>query len=335
MNDTRKIKWGILGCAGIADQHLIRAIGQSRAGEVMAIASRSPAKARAMARKHGIPRHYGSYEELLSDAEVEAVYIPLPNHLHCEWVVKAAGAGKHVLCEKPLALNAAEAARMTEACRHARVMLAEGFMYRHHPRYERARQIVRSGQIGEVRGIAGYFTFDLTGRVGDIRFRADMGGGAVYDDGCYPISASRLLLGIEPEAVTAHAMFSPAHDAVDMMHSVLLEFPGGVGAVLQFGMWCAGRNEITVLGSKGSLSIPQAFYYEPPAATRLVLERFGEKTEERFVSLNHYALLINACNDCLLHSAPFPYGPDDAVAGSRVLEAVLRSAKERRRIQLM
>jgi len=271
VNNLRKLKWGILGCAGIADQHMIKAIQQSNSGEVIAIASRTLEKAELIAGKHGIPRFYGNYEQLLSDKEVEAVYIPLPNHLHCEWVVRTAAAGKHVLCEKPLALNTAEAIDMVNACHKADVHLAEAYMYRHHPRYERAKDIIHSGQIGEVRGMIGLFTFDLSGLQGDILFRSDMGGGSIYDDGCYPISASRMLLRAEPEAVTTHYMFSPQHGHVDMMNTVLLEFPAGVGAMLQFGMWCDGRNEIQVLGRKGSLVIPNAFYYEPPAKTRILV----------------------------------------------------------------
>jgi xylose dehydrogenase (NAD/NADP) len=333
-NHFYKLKWGILGCAGIADQHMITAIQQSHSGEILAIASRTKDKAKFMAGKHGIPRYYGSYEELLSDTEIEAVYIPLPNHLHCEWVVRAAAAGKHILCEKPLALNETEAAEMTAACHGANVQLAEAYMYRHHPRYVRAREIIQSGQIGDIRGMVGQFTFDLSGRRGDIRFRSDMGGGSTYDDGCYPISAARLLLSAEPEAVTSHSMFSPEHDHVDMMNTALLEFPNGVGAMLQFGMWCAGRNEIQILGSKGSLLITNAFYYEPPAQTRLLINAEGESTEEKFESINHYVCQVEDYNQAILDHRPLPFGADDSIANMKVIEAVLRSSKERIRVQL-
>jgi xylose dehydrogenase (NAD/NADP) len=329
-----KLKWGILGCAGIADQHIITAIQQSNSGEVLAVASRTKERAKSMAGKHGIPRYYGNYEALLSDAEIEAIYIPLPNHLHCEWVVSAAAAGKHVLCEKPLALSEGEAIEMATACQKANVQLAEAYMYRHHPRYERAKQLIKSGQIGDVRGVVGQFTFDLSGRAGDIRFRSDMGGGSTYDDGCYPISAARLLLGTEPEAVTAHSLFSPQHDNVDMMNTALLEFPSGIGAMLQFGMWCDGRNEIQVLGSKGSLLIPNAFYYEPPAETKLLINTQGKKTEEHFGSINHYVRQIEDFNNCILDQQPLSYPAGDSIANMKVIEAVLRSSKERIRVEL-
>lgn len=333
-NRINKLKWGVLGCASIADQHMITAIQQSNSGEVLAVASRKRERAKFIAGKHGIPRIYGSYEELLSDKDIEAVYIPLPNHLHCEWVIRAATAGKHILCEKPLALNEAEARKMAAACHTAEVQLGEAFMYRHHPRYERAIQIIKSGHIGDVRGMMAQFTFDLSGRHGDIRFRSDMGGGSTYDDGCYPISASRLLLGTEPEAVTAHSMFSPQHDHVDMMNATLLEFPNGIGAVLQFGMWCDGRNEIQILGSKGSLLIPNAFYYEPPAQTRLVINAQGESAEEHFESTNHYVCQVEDYNNSILDQRPLPFGAGDSIANMKVIDAVRRSSKERIRIEL-
>jgi xylose dehydrogenase (NAD/NADP) len=333
-DSLKKLKWGILGCAGIADQHMIKAIQQSVSGEVIAIASRSLEKAGLMARQHGIPSYYGNYDELLSDKDVQVVYIPLPNHLHREWVVRAANAGKHVLCEKPLALNASEAIEMTEACNKANVLLAEAFMYRHHPRYERAKQIIQSGQIGEIRGLCGFFTFDLSNRKGDIRFQSEMGGGSVYDDGCYPISASRMLLSAEPEAVTAHTMFSPLHDNVDMMNTVLLEFPHGVGGMLQFGMWCDGRNEITILGSEGSLNIPNAFYYEPPAATRIILNVRNNRTEEHFEPINHYIRQVDDFNRSIRDGESFPYTSVDSIATMKIIDAVFLSSRERIRVSL-
>jgi len=335
MDASKKIKWGILGCAGIADQHMIAAIQDTTSSELLAIASRSLEKARSFANKYNITNYYGNYDELLADAEIEAVYIPLPNHLHCQWVEKADSAGKHVLCEKPFALNEAEAQRMVKACRSANVILAEAFMYRHHPRYERALEIIRSGQIGNIRGMTGHFTFDLSHLHGDIRFQSNMGGGSIYDDGCYPISAARLLLGAEPEAVTAHSMFSSEHDGVDMMNTVLLDFPGGVGAMLQFGMWCAGRNEITVLGSKGSITIPDAFYYEPPSTTLIVLQVDGKKVEERFESLNHYILQVNDFNKRIVRAHPQADEFDEILNNMKVIEAVLKSSRERARVPLI
>lgn len=328
-----RLSWGILGCAAIADL-IIPAIRQSETGELTAIASRSADKAAAAARKAGIPRHYGSYEALLADPDIQAVYIPLPNDLHREWVVRAAEAGKHVLCEKPFALNAREAADMAEAGRRCGVAIAEGFMYRHHPRYQRAIELLRSGLIGEIRSLRAAFTFDLSGRGDDIRFKAEAGGGSLYDDGCYVISGARLLLQAEPEAVTVHSMYSPGHGGVDMMNTALLEFPGGVGAVLEFGMWCDGRNVIEVLGSRGSLIMPDAFYYDPPASARLVVNAGGKRTEETFPAMDHYRREIDDFGRAVLDGRAPLYGTDDAVANMRVLDACRRSSSGRTRVPL-
>ncbi|TLS52616.1 Gfo/Idh/MocA family oxidoreductase [Paenibacillus antri] len=326
------IRWGILGCAAIAEQHIVRAIRSSPSGEAVAVASRRADTAKAFADRHGIPRHYGSYEALLADPDVDAVYVPLPNHLHCEWTVRAALAGKHVLCEKPFAMDAEEAVRMAEAAKTANVRLAEAFMYRHHPRYARAKQWIASGAIGDVRAVSASFAFDLSSRSDDIRFRPEHGGGSVYDNGCYAISGARLLLGSEPEAVTAHAWTSERHGGVDMMNAALLEFPGGIGATLLFGMWCDGRNEILVLGSEGSIAIPNAFYYEPPEETRLILRSGGETVEETFSATDHYALQVESFARSVEEGVDPAFPPEDAVANMRVVEATLRSARSRTRV---
>ncbi|WP_274361624.1 Gfo/Idh/MocA family protein [Paenibacillus thermotolerans] len=327
-----KVRWGILGCADIALRWVIPAIQQSETGVVAAIASRDPRKAADAAQAHGIPIAAASYEQLIGLEEIDAVYIPLPNHLHCEWTVKAAQAGKHVLCEKPLSLNAAQAEEMAAACRKAQVHLAEAFMYRHHPRYEFLKETIRSGEIGEIRAFHGSFTFDISMRKNDVRFRSEFGGGAFYDDGCYPVSAARFLLGEEPEAVTFHSFRSSEHDGVDMMNSGLMEFPKGVGATLQFGMWCDGTNEITILGSKGSIYVPSAFYYDPPAETAVVVKSGGTTREERFPPLNHYMIQADDFGRSVLEGRQPLFGSADAVNNMRALEACIRSARERSRV---
>lgn len=172
-----KLRWGIAGCAGIAVKSVIPGIQQSQTSMVSAIASRDIGKAEATAQQLGIAKACGSYEELLADANIDVVYIPLPNHLHCEWTIRAAEAGKHVLCEKPIALDAQEARKMIKACADAGVLLVEAFMYRHHPRYDRIKEIIRSGEIGDIRGIHGAFTFNEAASLENVRFKRSMGGG--------------------------------------------------------------------------------------------------------------------------------------------------------------
>ncbi|GMA60449.1 deoxyfructose oxidoreductase [Alicyclobacillus fastidiosus] len=259
----RKLRWGVLGCARIATQAVIPGIQESETGEVVAIASRDSSKAKETAAKLGIPIVYDSYDALLASNDVDAVYIPLPNHLHKDWAIMTAEAGKHVLCEKPIALNAHEAKEMVDACERAQVKLAEAFMYRHHPRYERMKTIIDSGEIGDIRGIHGTFTFNNAQDTNNVRYKRFMGGGGLYDVGCYPISAARLILGREPEAATVQAFHSPEHDNVDMMASGLIEFPGAVGLTFDCGMWADFRNTLEILGTDGRIVVPNAFVGDP------------------------------------------------------------------------
>jgi len=330
---SSKIRWGIIGCANIAIKSVIPAIQQSQTGEVVAIASRGLDKAKATAEQCGIPKAYGSYEELVADDSIDAVYIPLPNHLHLEWTIRAAEAGKHVLCEKPLALTAQEAERMVQACDQAGVLLAEAFMYRHHPRYERIKQVIESGEIGEIRGIRGAFTFSNEEDKTNVRCRAEWGGGGIYDVGCYPINAARLLLGLEPEAVTSHAFFSPEHDNVDMMASGLLEFPGGVALTFDCGMWAYPRNTLEIVGTKGRIEVPNAFVQTPGKDGFNVV--VGEEVRyESMGWLDHYTLQVDDFGKSIWGEQPLRFVPSDAVKNMRVLEACLQSAKERKRIAI-
>ena len=198
----RKVRWGILSTASIGKRSVIPGIQESsERNEVVAVASRNLEKAKQFAEDMGIPQAYGSYEELLNDPEIDAVYIPLPNHLHKEWTIKAAEAGKHILCEKPVALNEKEAKEMIEACEKAGVILVEAYMYRHQLRYAEIKERMKNGEIGEIRGIHSVFTFNNAGDSANIRYTKKWGGGSIYDVGVYPISAARLLLDEEPTAV--------------------------------------------------------------------------------------------------------------------------------------
>lgn len=331
---NRKLKWGILGCAGIAKRAVVPGLGESKFNEAAAIASRDADKAKRTAEELGIPVAYDSYEALLADDSIDVVYIPLPNHLHKEWTIRAAEAGKHILCEKPIALTAREAAEMAEAAAKAGVVLAEAFMYRHHPRYDTIKELIGSGAIGEIRGIRGAFTFNNAGDKANVRYRKDWGGGSIYDVGCYPISAARLLLGREPEAATAHAFFSPEHDDVDMMASGLIEFPGSVALAFDCGMWAAGRNTLEVLGTEGIIEVPSAFVTRAPGSGNFFLTSRGERKEIEVPNVNAYSAQADHLAGVIANGEPQLFSPDDAVRNMRVIDACLASARERTRVLL-
>lgn len=334
MNSNRKLRWGILGAANIAVGSVIPGLQQSELNEVAAIASRDEEKAKETADRLGIPQAYGSYEALLADDSIDAVYIPLPNHLHREWTIRAAEAGKHILCEKPLALNEQEASEMVQACEKAGVHLAEAFMYRHHPRYDQIRSIIESGEIGTIRGIHSTFSFNNSSSSGNVRFRKEWGGGALYDIGCYSISAARLLLGKEPTAVTVVGLFSPEHDHVDMMASGLMEFGDNVGVTFDSSMWAAFRNTLEVLGSDGIIEVPSAYISRLDNSSNFYVTKDGERTEIEVPKVNHYSLQGDDMARAVLQGEPLRFAPSDAVANMRVLDACLRSAEQRQRITL-
>ncbi|WEG14595.1 Gfo/Idh/MocA family oxidoreductase [Pullulanibacillus sp. KACC 23026] len=328
----KKIRWGIIGSAGIAKRSVIPGIQQSETGEVVAIASRTLEKAQQTAKELSIPKAYGSYEDLLADPSIDSVYIPLPNHLHKEWTIRAAKAGKHVLCEKPLALNAVEAQEMVQACEEANVVFAEAFMYRYHPRYKMIKEVIDSGEIGEIRGIYANFTFNNAGDSSNVRYKKEWGGGSLYDVGVYPISAARMLLGEEPQAATAHALFSEQHGDVDMMASGILEFNHGVALTFDCGMWAAGRNVLEVLGTEGRIEVPSAFVVELNEKDNFYVSTREGKREVEVPKVNQYALQADAIGRRILSGEPLPFPPQDAVLNMKVLDACLTSAREHRRV---
>ncbi|MFD0671156.1 Gfo/Idh/MocA family protein [Cohnella sp. GCM10027633] len=329
---SEQLRWGIVGAAGIALNAVMPAIKASNTGVIQAVASRGIDKARAAADKFGVEQAYGSYEELLADPNVDAVYIPLPNHLHREWTIRFAEAGKHVLCEKPLALNAAEAQEMADACAKAGVVLAEAFMYRYHPRMEQIKQLIAGGEIGELRALRGAFTFNNAGDKNNIRYRADWGGGGLYDVGCYPLSAARYFMGKEPEAVTVHALFSPEHDNVDMMASGLVEFEGGIALAFDCGMWANFRQNFEIVGTEGRIEIPSAFIANGEDAAFTVTNREGTRTE-RPAAQNTYTLQVDDFARAV-KGEPSRFSSEDAVRNMRLLDACLASARTRSRITL-
>ena len=330
MTGAAVLRWGVLGTAGI-NHDVVPAMAAGEGCEVVAIASRTLPRARQEADVLGIAQAYASYEELLADPGVDAVYISLPNFLHREWVLAAVAAGKHVLCEKPMAITAADAREMVDAARSAGVLLAEAFMYEHHPRYDLLHAIVRSGEIGAVRGVSGTFTFDASDEMGLTAFAGHPGSGAVYDVGCYVVHAARRLLGTEPLAVTASAQVSAAHGDIDMMTSALVEFPDGVSLLLQCGMWTADEDSVRILGSTGRIEVPSAFFCAPGHGDVVVHGGTGTRTEA-VPHLTHYTVQAERFAAAALHGAPLRYPDDDPVLGAAVLEALTRSWQSHERV---
>lgn len=249
------LRWGILSTARI-NRRLIAAVRVSARSQLVAVASRDSGRADDFAREWDIPVSYGSYEALLADVEVDVVYNPLPNHLHMPWSVRALKAGKHVLCEKPMALSPVQADLMIRAAEQAECVLAEGYMYRHHPRTRRVRQLIESGIIGPLRTIQGAFTFPFD-RDSNYRMDPDLGGGALWDVGCYPVSFARYVMGEEPEQV--EALSRQADSGVDMAMAGVLRFSNGVLATFDCGFDASFRSEMTFVGTKGAIHVPLAF----------------------------------------------------------------------------
>lgn len=263
------LRWGVLSTAKIAVTKVIPALQASADLEVRAVASRRLADAERVAGDLAIPRAYGSYAALLADDDIDAVYIPLPNHLHAAWVHKSAAAGKHVLCEKPLALTAAEARAMVAACEQAGVLLMEAFMYRLHPLWVRAVELVRDGAIGEPVAVHTWFSY-FNDDPANIRNQVAAGGGALYDIGCYAVNLARLLFDDEPDRVAAHIDRDGA-DGVDVLTSGLLGFPGGRHATFTVGTRAYGDQWVRVQGTEGVLGLPVPFNIDPTRASQLTL----------------------------------------------------------------
>lgn len=327
------MKWGVIGGASIALHAVMPAIRQSRYGEIAAVASRDLSKAQQLAARFEIPQAYGSYEELLADERIDAVYIPLPNHLHREWTLQAARAGKHVLCEKPIALTADEAAEMEEQCKAAGVHLEEAFMYRHHPRMTEIKSLLAAGEIGDVRGMHSVFTFNNAEDVNNIRCRPEWGGGALYDVGCYPLSAARYLLESEPVAVTVHAMFSEQHGHVDMMASGLVELERGIALTFDCGMWAEHRQTIELLGTDGRIVIPLAFNGAGETAEYFIIKG-NEKRTIIPTAVDPYVCQIDNFARAVAGEQTLALKENDSVFNMRLLEACLTSARHKERIIL-
>jgi predicted dehydrogenase len=324
-----KIRWGIISTANIGLKKVIPAMQRGRYSEVTAIASRTQAKADRAAAELGIPKAYGSYEALLADRDVDAVYNPTPNHLHVPLSIKALEAGKHVLVEKPVALDAAEAGQLRDvAARHPQLKVMEAFMYRHHPQWVHAKAMVRDGQIGKLRTIQSFFSYHDVDPM-NVRNMGDIGGGGgLMDIGCYPVSLSRFIFDAEPKRVVGIAEFDPAFK-VDILASGIMEFAQGT-ATFTCGTQLVPHQRVNIFGTEGSIEIEIPFNAPPVGSHRLWHHYRGQTNVHEVGGHDQYTIQGDLFSHAILENTPVPTPLTDAVANMTVIDALFRSAAERR-----
>ncbi len=326
------VKWGVLGVAKIATEKVIPAMQRGGRCRIVAIASRDLARAQSAATRLGIDRAYGSYEELLADREIEAIYNPLPNELHATWTEKALAAGKHVLCEKPIALDAEEAQRLLAARDASGKLVAEAFMVRFHPQWRRAREIVRSGAIGDVGAIQTLFTYRLLDAE-NVRNRPP-GGGGLYDIGCYAILTARYIFGDEPTRVAASLDIDP-NFGTDRLASAIVEFPGGRHLTFSAATQLAGAQRVVLAGTAGRVEIKIPFNALPDRPSHITIDTGADLTGggarvEEFPECDQYTLQGDAFARAVRGEAPLEFPLEDAVANMKVIDACFRAAKSGR-----
>ncbi len=322
----KKVVWGILSTAKIGRVKVIPAMQKSEWIDVRAIASRSEAAAREAAAELGIPRAYSSYEALLADPEIEAVYNPLPNHLHVPLTLQAAAAGKHVLCEKPIALTAAEAEQLRSAA--GKVHIMEAFMVRFHPQWPRVRELIRSGKIGEPRSVQVFFSY-YNDDAENIRNQPGIGGGALYDIGCYGIVAGRYLFEAEPRRMVALFDRDPQF-RTDRMTSALLDFGGGRHLTFTVSTQCVLYQRVQICGTRGRIEIPIPFNAPQGEPARIFIDD-GSSLDGRNIATevlaacDQYTIECETFSRAVRGEIPLPYGVEDAVMNMRIIDAIFRS----------
>jgi predicted dehydrogenase len=331
-----KVRWGVLGVATIATAKVIPAMQQGAWCDVAAIASRDGDRARAAAADLGVPRAYGSYDELLADPDIEAVYNPLPNHLHVPWSIRALDAGKHVLCEKPIGLSVAEAIELEAARDRTGRLVQEAFMVRTHPQWLRAHELVRSGRIGALRSIAGYFSY-FNRDPANIRNNPDIGGGALMDIGCYLIHTSRMIFEAEPRRVVALIDRDPDMK-IDRLTSIVMDFDRG-HSIGTCSTQVVAYQRLHLIGTTGRIEIEIPFNAPPDRPCRIFvddgsdLSGGGIETIE-IAACDQYTIQGDLFSRAIREGRPAPYPLEDTIANMRVIEAVTRSAERQTWIEL-
>ncbi|BCP55941.1 deoxyfructose oxidoreductase [Kaistia sp. 32K] len=323
---TEKVRWGILSTARIARQRVVPAMLKSPSTEIVAVASRSLENARNFASAFDIPRAYGSYQELIDDPEIDAIYNALPNHLHVETTLAAAEKGKHVLCEKPIGLDLADALRLKAAPQG--VLIGEAFMIRHHPQWQAVADIVASGRIGPVKAVQTFFSF-LNVDPANIRNRPETGGGAMLDIGCYAIASARLIFGAEPVRVQALIDRDPVM-GTDRSAAILADFGDGRQFSAQLSTQAFRFQRVGIVGTEGRIELDTPFSAPTDETSRILLDVHGpgQPVEKiTFPPVDQYALQAEAFSRAVRGTGPWRYGLDDALANMAVLDALFRSER--------
>ncbi len=323
------VRWGVLGAANIAVRKVIPAMQRGEWSEVTAVASRDLGKARRAAEQLGVPRVYGSYDELLADAEVEAVYNPLPNHLHVPWSVRAMDAGKHVLCEKPIGLNTAEAVELLRARDRTGVRVGEAFMVRTHPQWLGVLDVIKSGRVGEVRSVAGYFSYN-NADPNNIRNVSEYGGGALMDIGCYLVFFSRLAFGAEPRRVVGLVERHP-ETRTDVLTSAVLDFPAGQ-SVFTCSTRVAPYQRVQIVGTRGRIEVEVPVNSAPEHPSRVLVDDgsdlYGAGVEALgFAPADQYTIQGDLFSRCVREGGEPPVPLEESVRNMAVIEAIFRSAE--------
>jgi predicted dehydrogenase len=323
-----QVRWGVLSTAKIGVEKVIPAMQRGEFCKVVALASRSEEKARAAAEKLGLPRAYGSYEALLADPEIDAIYNPLPNDLHVPWSIKALEAGKHVLCEKPIGLSAAEGRTLADAAaKFPDLKVMEAFMYRLHPQWKLAKELVKSGKIGKLRTIQTFFSF-FNDDPHNIRHDPAMGGGGLMDIGCYAISLSRWLFDQEPKRVLAHVEIDPEWK-VDRMASAILDFGDGGSATFTCSMAVTAYQSVQIIGTEGRIELSEVPFNAPTIVPCIlkVQRNFGEIERIEVETCNQYTIQGNLFSKAILDKTPVPTPIVDAIRNMDTIEAIFASGK--------
>jgi predicted dehydrogenase len=334
---VNKLRWGVLSTAKIGLDKVLPAMQAGRHSVVVAIASRDLAKAKEAAGRLGIAKAYGSYEDLLADGEIDAVYNPLPNHLHVPWSIKCLEAGKHVLCEKPIGMNVAEAEQLVAAAkRYPKLKVMEAFMYRLHPQWQLVKKLIGEGQIGEVRAVQAWFSYNNV-NPSNIRNMAEIGGGGLLDIGCYCISSSRFIMGAEPKRVVGSVEFDPKFKT-DRLASAILDFGAADGksaggdsfmrtATFVCGTQMAPNQFVMAVGTEGRIEVEWPFTAPPDRPAKICVYRGDEVKEHLTEAANQYTVQGDLFSLAVIEDKPVPTSLADAMKNMKVIEAVFESAR--------